>query len=200
MVAPRLTAWMARTGRASAKQMERTMKATGTLKYGLRPTVRLADNITPFSALLPLKADDPDGHAKAIAEMVGAKEFGEAVSEMALIHVFSLTRVGDNLLFQTNFDSDVVAYFEAFIDLEEPLRQILAHLEGAPDAHSDFTAVLEYIAAHQLDVVAYFCAYPELTVNQIRRDADWRGKLVELQKSLARPADNAVQGQVAAAI
>ncbi|MGF1475421.1 MAG: hypothetical protein ACFB6S_07655 [Geminicoccaceae bacterium] len=176
------------------------MDQQSTLKYGLRPTVRLADNVTPFSALLPLKKDDPDGHAKAIAELVGTKEFGDAVSEMALIHIFSVSRVSrEHLFFQTNFDADVVAYFEAFKDLHGPLAAIFSHLEGAPDPDKDFTAALEYLAGAQVDVVAYFCAYPELTVNQIRRDADWRMKVVELQKSLAKPAPNVAWGQAVSA-
>ena len=177
------------------------MSTNGTLKYGLRPTVRLADNVTPFAAVFALKQDDPDGHAKAIAQMIGAPEFGEAVSEMALIHIFSFSRISrDQILFQTNFDADVVAYFEAFKDLETPLREILAHLEGAPGSDADFTSLLEYIAAQQVDVIAYFCAYPELTVNQIRRDADWRDKLMDMQKSLAKPAGKVAWGQSASAI
>ncbi|MCG8357587.1 MAG: hypothetical protein MI920_18645 [Kiloniellales bacterium] len=176
------------------------MSTNGTLKYGLRPTVRLANNISPFAALFTLKQDDPDGHAKAIADLVGTPEFGEAVSEMALIHVFSMSRVGrDKMFFQTNFDADVVAYFEAFKDLDGPLREILKHFEGAPGADADFTSLLEYIAAQQVDVVAYFCAYPELTVNQIRRDADWRKKVIELQKSLAQPAGKVAWGQTVSA-
>ena len=176
------------------------MSTNGTLKYGLRPTIRLANNVTPFAALFTLGQDDPDGHARAVADMIGTAEFADAVSEMALIHIFSMSRVGrDKLFFQTNFDADVVAYFEAFKYLETPLREILAHFEGAPGKDAAFTDLLEFIAAHQVDVVAYFCAYPELTVNQIRRDADWRTKVVELQKSLARPADKVAWGQTAAA-
>lgn len=171
------------------------------LKYGLRPTVRLANNVTPFHAIFTLKSDDPDGHAKAICDLVGSKAFGDAVSEMALIHIFSFTRINDGqVLFSTNFDADVVTYFEAFKDLDEPLRAVLAHLSGAPDEDATFTAVLEYVAAHQVDVITYYCAYPELTVNQIRRDADWRAKVIDMQKSLAQPAGKAVWGQSVSAL
>lgn len=177
------------------------MSSNGTLKYGLRPTVRLADNVTPFASIFTLKKDDPDGHAKAVAEMIGEPEFGEAVSEMALIHIFSISRIGkDQVFFQTNFDSDVVTYFEAFKDLETPLRAILAHFEGAPGEEAPFTALLEYIASCQVDVIAYFSAYPELSVNQIRRDADWRKKVVDLQKSLAQPASKVAWGQSASGL
>ncbi|MCG8543809.1 MAG: hypothetical protein MJE12_06325 [Alphaproteobacteria bacterium] len=177
------------------------MSTNGTLKYGLRPTVRLAENISPFAAIFTLKQDDPDAHAKAIADLIGTDEFAEAVSRMALIHVFSMSRVGRNqLFFQTNFDSDVVSYFEAFKDLDGPLREILSHFENAPGKDAEFTELLEFIAAQQVDVIAYFCAYPELTVNQIRRDADWRIKIVELQKSLAHPAEKVAWGQTASAL
>ena len=177
------------------------MSTNGTLKYGLRPTVRLADNITPFAAVFTLRQDDPDANAKALADMIGTEEFAEAVSEMALIHLFSFSRISrDQVLFQTNFDADVVAYFEAFKDLEAPLRKILALFADAPGPEAEFTALLEFIAAHQVDVIAYFCAYPELTVNQIRRDADWRMKVVELQKSLAHPAGKVAWGQAVSAL
>lgn len=177
------------------------MSTNGTLKYGLSPTVRLAENVTPFAAVFTLGQDDPDGHARALSQLIGSQEFGDAVSEMALIHIFSFSRINrDQVLFQTNFDADVVAYFEAFKDLEEPLREVLAHFENAPGADSEFTALLEFIAAHQVEVIAYFCAYPELTVNQIRRDADWRNKVMDMQKSLARPAEKVAWGQTISAL
>ncbi len=174
----------------------------GPLKYGLRDTVRLAENTTPFAALLPLKQDDPDGHAKALAELTGSEAFAEKVNEMAVIHIFSMTRINrDQILFQTNFDSDVVTYFEGFKDLEDALRAVIAHLEGGPSPDSsDFTSLIEFIAANQVDVIQYYCAYPELTVNQIRRDADWRMKLIGLQRDLAKPAGKAVWGQAKSAI
>lgn len=171
------------------------------LKYGLKPTVRLANNVTPFHAIFTLKQDNPDDHAKAICDLIGTKEFGDAISEMALIHIFSFTRISSQqILFSTNFDADVVTYFEAFKDLNDPLRAVLAHFDGAPSADDNFTTVLEFIASHQVDVIAYYCAYPELTVNQIRRDADWRAKVIEMQKSLAQPAGKTVWGQSVSAL
>ncbi len=171
------------------------------LKYGLRPTVRLANNISPFHAIFTLKQDHPEAHAKAICDLIGSKEFGDTISEMALIHIFSFTQINSTqILFTTNFDADVVTYFEAFKDLDEPLRAVLAHFDNAPGADADFTKVLEFIAAHQVDVIAYYCAYPDLTVNQIRRDADWRKKVIDMQKSLAKPAGKAVWGQSVSAI
>ena len=171
------------------------MSTLGTLKYGLRPTVKLAGNIAPFAGIYALKKDDLEGHAKAIAELVGAKEIGDAISECELIHVFSISRVRDQIFLQTNFDGDLIAYFEAHQTLEEAVREILSHLDGAPEPGAEFTKLLEFLAAGQVDVIAYYCAYPELTVSQIRRDADWRIKVVELQKSLAYPTDRVAWGQ-----
>lgn len=177
------------------------MNNVASLKYGLRPTVTVAGNATPFAAVFTLKADDPDRHAKAVAELTGSAEFGDAVSNMAVIHIFSMSRVArDKILFQTNFDGDVVAYFEGFKDLEGPLRAVLAHFENAPAESAEFTKLLEFIASAQVEVISYYHAYPELTVNQVRRDADWRMKLVELQKSLARPAGKVAWGQAARGI
>ncbi len=171
------------------------------LKYGLHPTVRLANNVTPFQAIFTLKKDDPDAHAKAICNLIGTKDFGDAISEMAIIHIFAITRINENqILFSTNFDCDVVSYFESFAELESPVRAILEHFEDAPKPEDDFTKVLEFFAQCQVEVVAYYCAYPELTVNQIRRDADWRAKLIEMQKSLAQPAGKAVWGQSVSAL
>lgn len=175
--------------------------AKGPLKYGLRDTVRLAENITPFAALITLKQDDPDSHAKALADLTGSVEFAEKVNEMAVIHIFCLTRIShDQILFQTNFDADVVTYFEGFKDLEAELRALISHFEGAPGSDSDFTGLIEFMAAQQVDVIQYYCAYPELTVNQIRRDADWRQKVIELQRDLAKPPGKAVWGQAVSAL
>ena len=172
------------------------MEINGSLKYGLSPTIQVADNITAFAALFPLKKDDPDRHAKAIADLIGSKEFADAVNEMSLIHLFCCTRVGrDHFVWQTNFDGDLVAYFEVFYELEAPLRQLLDHMEGAPGPEDDFSKVLEYFGKHQVEVFGYYCAYPELTVNQIHRDADWRTKVLDMQKSLAQPATDIAVGQ-----
>lgn len=172
------------------------MSNNGKLKYGLSPTVRLADNISPFAAVFPLKEDDPDRHAREVADLMGSDEFGDAVSEMALIHLFSVSRISKTqVLLQTNFDGDVVAYFEGFKDLEEPLREILVHFEGEPGPDAAFTQLLEFIASCQVDVIAYFCAYPELTVTQIRRDVDWRLKVMDMQKSLAKQSERVAWGQ-----
>lgn len=168
------------------------MGMNGTLKYGLSPVVILADNIRNFAGCYPLKKDDPDGHEQAISELMGTEELAEAVDEMGLIHLFSLSRAGDSMFFQTNFDGDVVAYFEAFESLGGTLRELMSHLEGCPSADAPFTELLEFLAAGQVNVFTYYCSYPELTVAQIRRDADWRGKAMEFQKSLARPADKPV--------
>lgn len=177
------------------------MSSNGTLKYGLHQTVRLAENVSPFAAVFTLRQSDPEGAAQALAKLIGEPEFADAVSQMALIHIFSISRIGDDkVLFQTNFDADVVAYFEAFKDLEAPLRELLRNFEGAPSPDAEFSALLEFIAAHQVEVIAYFCAYPELTVNQIRRDADWRIKLMDMQKSLARPAEKVAWGQTVSAL
>lgn len=173
------------------------METNGTLKYGLSPTVTLANNLTAFTGCYPLKKDDPDAREKAIAGLIGTEAFAEAVNEMGLIHVFSLSRVGDSMVFQTNFDGDLVAYFEEFKGLEGPLREIFEHLDGCPGRDAPFTALLEFLAAGQVNVFAYYCAYPELTVAQIRRDADWRGKALDFQKSLARPAGKVICGQSA---
>ena len=171
------------------------------LKYGLRPTVRLANNVTPFQSIFTLKQDDPDGHAKAISDMIGTQDFADHISNMAIIHIFAITRINHNqILFMTNFDCDVVTYFESFAELEEPVRAILDHFEDAPTREEEFTKILEYFAACQVDVIAYYCAYPELTVNQIRRDADWRTKVIEMQKSLAQPAGKAAWGQSVSAL
>ncbi len=172
------------------------MKIDNSLKFGLSPTIQIANNITAFAALFPLKKDDPDAHAKAIAGQIGSKEFADALNNMALIHLCYCTRVGrDHFVWQTNFDGDLVAYFEVFKELEGPVRQLLNHMDGAPGPEDEFTEILDYFGKHQVETFGYYCAYPELTVNQIHRDADWRNKVMDFQKSLARPTNGIAVGQ-----
>lgn len=80
------------------------------------------------------------------------------------------------------------------------MRQLMTYFEGAPEPDEDFSRVIEFFAKHQVETFGYYCAYPELTVNQIRRDADWRKKVLDMQKSLARPATDVAMGQTVSGI
>ena len=181
------------------------MSANGTLKYGLRKTPVLSQNLTSYNGLFTLKQDDPDGHANALAEILCSEELAETFHQLAMIHIISFLRIGrDKILVQSNFDGgDIVSYWEIIIkSASDVVMETVSHFEGAPGPNADVTAIGEFLASAQTDlnVLSYYCAYPSLTVNQIYRDADWRTKVMDLQKSLARPAENVVAGEVASSI
>lgn len=177
------------------------MATNGTLKYGIRKTPVLGSNLTSYNAVLTLKQDDPDGHAQALIDILSSKEVADAFQEFKMIHIIGFYRISrDQVFVQSNFDGgDVVSYWEIIINAHPDLvTKALQHFEGFPGPDADVTTICEFLAAGQVgvDVVSYYCAYPSLTINQIYRDADWRNKVMDLQKSLAKPTQNVVAADI----
>ena len=180
------------------------MAKNGTLKYGLHKTPVLGNNLTSYNGLFTLKQDDPDGHARALIDLLGSQELADTFKELEQVHVIGFFRIGrDKVFIQSNFDGgDLVSYWEIIINAAPDLvKGAIAHFEGEPGSDADVTTICEFLASAQVgvDVVAYYCGYPSLTVTQIYRDVDWRNKVMDLQKSLAKPAENVVEAAVSSA-
>lgn len=145
------------------------MRTNGTPVNGLRPSLVLGTSPSPFSAIYTLKQDDSDWHAAAVAALAGSRSFADKLSGTALVHTFSISRINQNqVLFQANFDGDLARFMAALAGLEEGLRALLPHFHGAPDSDAPFAEMLEFLAAGQVDVIACYSGYPDVTVNQIR--------------------------------
>ena len=180
------------------------MDQNGTLKYGLHKTPVLGNNLTSYNAVLTLKQDAPEEHAQALIDILSSPEVADAFQEFKMIHIIGFYRIGrDKIFVQSNFDGgDIVSYWEIIVNAHPDLvRNTLMHFEGYPGPDADVTSICEFLAAGQVgvDVVSYYCAYPSLTINQIYRDADWRNKVMDLQKSLARPTENVVSAAISSA-
>lgn len=178
------------------------MGSNGKLKYGMKPTPVLGKNMCSYNAILTLKQDDPDGHAAALVDLLTSQEVLDAFQEFKVIHIIGFYRISrDQVFVQTNFDGgDIVDYWEIIINANPDLvRKALKHFEGFPGPDAGVTAIGEFLASAQegVDVVSYYCAYPALTINQLYRDADWRNKMMDLQKSLAKPAEHVVTAEIA---
>ena len=72
------------------------------------------------------------------------------------------------LLFATAYDGDWDAYINDFATkIPDALDRLFADVEGWPGINSP--AVKDYIAANQVTASAWYCAYPDATVVDIRR-------------------------------
>ena len=115
------------------------MAMNGKLKYGIKPTPVLGNNLCSYNAILTLKQDDPDGHAAALVELLTAQEVLDAFQEFKMIHIIGFYRISrDQVFVQTNFDGgDIVDYWEIIINANPDLvRRGLAAFRGISRAGS----------------------------------------------------------------
>ncbi|MCH9806646.1 MAG: hypothetical protein K0U74_02845 [Alphaproteobacteria bacterium] len=181
------------------------MATNGTLRYGMKPTPVLGKNMCSYNAVFTLKQDDPDAHAAALVEILNSDEVLNQFQETQMIHIIGFYRISrDKVFVQSNFDGgDVVDYWEVILNSNPALvDKALQHLEGFPGMEAGVTAMAEFLGSGQadVDVVSYYCAAPTVTINQLYRDADWRNKVMDLQKSLAQPAGRPVKGETASSL
>lgn len=80
------------------------------------------------------------------------------------------------LVFTSNFDGDLKAYIREFSsNLATDLDLIWSNCEGYPDrGAADFETFWAYIQSYQLEVGAFFAAYPELTTPRIQQLAAFK--------------------------
>ena len=80
------------------------------------------------------------------------------------------------LVFTSNFDGDLKAYIREFSsDLASDLDLIWSNCEGYPDGGAaDFETFWDYIQSFQVEVGAFFAAYPDLTTPRIQQLAAFK--------------------------
>jgi hypothetical protein len=123
--------------------------------------------ISELTVIVPMKAGGADklravfasqGGRFALADKVGT------VHEMRFVFLDSDTK----LLFATAYDGDWESYINDFATtIPDALDLLFSQAEGWPGIHSP--TVKDYIAQHQITAAAWYVAYPDATVAQIRR-------------------------------
>jgi hypothetical protein len=94
----------------------------------------------------------------ALADLVGS------VHDMRFCIIDNDTK----LLFATAYDGDWDTYINDFATkIPEAMDRLFSDVDGWPGIHSP--TVKDFIAAHQITASAWYCAYPDATVADIRR-------------------------------
>jgi hypothetical protein len=89
-------------------------------------------------------------------------------------------RLTPRLLFSSNHDGDVGAYFESLrTGMGEEADAIWSHCRGYP-GHADGPAFAAWMRAHMLEAALFFAAYGGLTVEQVQSNLDRRRRLLDL--------------------
>jgi hypothetical protein len=122
-----------------------------------------------FTMLAPLKPGP--GVAERARALVGRAQ----ETDTALVGTLHNIRVGlvDNdtrLLFATVYDGDWDQYIDDFVanpEVSAILEDLFGNLEGFPGMHSP--EVREYLVKHSVLIDYFWTAYPETTVDRIKR-------------------------------
>ena len=100
------------------------------------------------------------------------------------------------LFFTSNFDGDMKSYLRDFsVKLGEDVDRIWGNCEGYPvNGAADFDAYWEYAKRHQIETHAFYNAYPELNVPEIRALARFRLAFDELVAKTRGPDGRTAPG------
>jgi hypothetical protein len=83
------------------------------------------------------------------------------------------------LLFSSNHDGDVSAYFEGLrTGMADEADAIWGHCVGYP-GHGDAYAFRRYMRTHQLEAALFFAAYGEQTVAEVQANVARRRQLID---------------------
>ena len=135
----------------------------------------LADNraglrngtVSEFTVIAPLKPGGAERLRAVLDAQGGRFELADRVGSVHDMR-FVIIENGAKLLFATTYDGDWDSYINDFATkIPEALDRLFADVEGWPGIHSP--QVKDFIANHQLTASAWYCAYPDATVADIRR-------------------------------
>ncbi|MGH7727192.1 MAG: hypothetical protein ACREM2_00150 [Vulcanimicrobiaceae bacterium] len=133
-------------------------------RVGLRQGI-----VSELTVIAPLK---PGGGAKLRAVLAALGGRFEQADLVGTVHDmrFALLDNDSKLLFATAYDGDWDTYIDDFATkIPEAMDLLFSEVEGWPGIASP--TVKDFIAEHQLTALAWYCAYPDASVAQIRRGA-----------------------------
>lgn len=136
--------------------------ATPPNRAGLRQGI-----VSEFTLIAPLK---PDGASKLRQVLAAQGGRFDLADRMGNVHDmrFAIIENDKKLLFATTYDGDWDTYINDFAaKIPEALDRLFSQVEDYPGMTSP--KIKDFILAHQVTAVAWYCAYPETTVAQIRR-------------------------------
>lgn len=142
--------------------MSELMAATTANRAGLRN-----GTVSEFTVIVPFRPGGAERLRAVLAAQGGKFELADRVGSVHDMR-FCIIDNDTKLLFATTYDGDWDAYINDFATkIPEALDRLFSDVEGWPGIASP--DVKDFIASHQVTASAWYCAYPDASVADIRR-------------------------------
>lgn len=141
-----------------------------------------------ITSIVPIKPGQLD-KLRATLAAFGAPDRVSPIKAISTIHFARWVIIdnGKRLLFTSNFDGTWDSYIDEFIDkAAEGLDAIWSNCEGYPEGGAKNRAAFkEYVQRSENKAELFYCAYDDLTVNQILKGERIRQKFEALLDEFA---------------
>jgi hypothetical protein len=124
-------------------------------------------NVSELTVIVSFKPGGAERLRAVLAAQGGKFALADRVGSVHDMR-FCIIENDTKLLFATAYDGDWDSYINDFASkIPEALDRLFSDVEGWPGIASP--AVKDFIAANQVTASAWYCAYPDATVADIRR-------------------------------
>ncbi|MGI9304306.1 MAG: hypothetical protein ACR2RB_16620 [Gammaproteobacteria bacterium] len=145
--------------------------------------IHLEGGVSELTTMHELKP----GGVERIRAFLASPNGREVISTLEEVHFARWFVIdGDRLVFCSDFVGQLDDFFARLAIRSDFSHNIWRHCVGCP-APEPVSELMQFIASGQIQTLGFYCAYPTLSVPQIRKLVDWQRKFMTLQKELARP-------------
>lgn len=142
--------------------MNERADSTSVNRVGLR-----SGSVSEFTVIVPFRPGGADRLRAVLASQGGRFELADRVGSVHDMR-FTIIENDTKLLFATTYDGDWDSYINDFATkIPEALDRLFSDVVGWPGITSP--NVKDFIADHQVTASAWYCAYPDASVADIRR-------------------------------
>jgi len=140
--------------------------------------------VSEFTVIVPFKPGGADRLRAMLSAQGGHFEFADRVGSVHDMR-FVIIENDTKLLFATTYDGDWDSYINDFATkIPDVLDKLFSDIDGWPGIAS--AGFKDFIAAHQVTASAWYCAYPDATVADIRRGQRTLGAFEQLLDAASR--------------
>ncbi|MBW4675181.1 MAG: hypothetical protein KME52_14520 [Desmonostoc geniculatum HA4340-LM1] len=140
--------------------------------------------IVAIADIKPEKLDVLRETLKKLYELQDKPDYENPLTKIGTIHfaIWSIIDDGKRLLFQSNFDGDLIEYLKDFSNYaSEGLDAVFSNCVGYPEGGAkDYPAFEKFAADHLIDCQHYYNAYPKESVKNIKKALKVRDSLIDL--------------------
>ena len=139
------------------------------------PTAQMGPGLTDgqaheFTIILPLKPGGADRTREMLKQRFSGDEARARRDSMGNLHDLRVAFVDNDtrMLFATVFDGTWDSYIDDFASkMADQLDALFAEVDGYPGIHDP--SIKDYITKNQIEAEAFYSAYPNTTVKEIRK-------------------------------